>query len=172
MATTTNGICRLTPKQQAYAYAYVETGVEAEAYRQAYNASGMSANAVRVEACRLLKNPNVALMVQRLREKAAERVGLNVADVLVALMEDRALARKLGNPSAAIRADELLGKHIGMWPTRIKATVDHKHTHALDDASVDELRAMLAEIRAKRAALEGQALKEGRVIEGTVTVVE
>ena len=101
----------ITPKQAAFAYAYVETGNGSEAYRRAYNASNMSAAAIAVEACRLLKHPNVALMVQEIRDKAAERMELSIVEVLAALMEDRALARKLGNPSAAIRADVLLGKH-------------------------------------------------------------
>ena len=47
-----------------------------------------------------------------------------------------------------------------------EATVDHQHTHALSDASMEELRFMLAEIRRARA------LEEGRVIEATATVVE
>ena len=158
---------RLTPKQEAFAHAYVETGVGAEAYRRVYNASNMSNNAIRVEACRLLKRPNVALMVQELRDKAMERAELSIESVLAALIEDRALARRLGNPTAAIRADIYLGKHIGMWPARIEATVDYQHTHQLSNASLDELRAMRDEVRAKRKALE-----QGTVIEGTATVVD
>ena len=53
-----------------------------------------------------------------------------------------------------------------MWPKKIEATVDLQHTHALDGASVAELKVMLAEIRRARA------LQEGRVIEGEAAEVE
>ena len=91
---------------------------------------------------------------------------MSIESVLAALIEDRALARRLGNPTAAIKADIYLGKHIGMWPARIEATVDYQHTHALDGASREELRLILAKLRAERKALE-----QGTVIEGEATVV-
>src|SRR5438270_13011824 len=51
-------------------------------------------------------------------ERAIERAAITKADVLAMLMEDRRLARKRGQTSAAIRADELLGKELGMFINR------------------------------------------------------
>ena len=160
-----NGTRKSTPKQQAFAYYYVETGNGSEAYRRAYNALNMSANAVAVEACRLLRHPKVALKVQQLRDKVTERMELSIVEVLSALVEDRALARKLGNPSAAIRADVLLGKHIGMWPNKVDVSGTVDHTVSLEGLTLDEKRELAA------AALE-RRLGEGTVIEGTATVLE
>jgi phage terminase small subunit len=64
---------KLTPKQKAFAYAYLETGNASEAYRRCYNVKGMSPEAIRVEACRLLDNPNVALIVKTEQDALAKR---------------------------------------------------------------------------------------------------
>ena len=57
----------LTPKQEAFARAYVETGNASEAYRRAYDADNMKPEVVKVKACELLKNGNVAVTVEALR---------------------------------------------------------------------------------------------------------
>ena len=51
----------LTIKQERFAQRYVELGNASEAYRQSYDAEDMSDEAIRVEASRLLDNPNVSL---------------------------------------------------------------------------------------------------------------
>jgi hypothetical protein len=90
---------------------------------------------------------------------------LSIVGVLAALVEDRAPARELGNPSAAIRADVLLGKHIGMWPNKIDVSGTVDHTVSLEGLTLEEKRELAA------AALE-RRLGEGTVIEGTATVLE
>ena len=77
----------LSVKQEQFAQQFVETGVEAEAYRSAYSTANMSANAVYVEACRLLQTPKVSLRVAELREKAAKRSEIAVDDVIAGLRE-------------------------------------------------------------------------------------
>jgi phage terminase small subunit len=62
----------LTPKQEKFAQLYVELGNASEAYRQAYN-SKAKADSVKVEASKLLSQPNVSLTVQRLREELEEK---------------------------------------------------------------------------------------------------
>ncbi len=94
----------LTPKQEAFACAYVETGNASEAYRRAYNAESMGANAIRVEASRLLDDPNVSLIVTSLREAAAERCIVTVASLTQELEEARALALQEAQASAAVSA--------------------------------------------------------------------
>jgi phage terminase small subunit len=72
----------LTPKQEAFAQAYVETGSPAESYRAAYDASAMQLMTIRVKASELLAHPMVAARVKELR--AARQ----------ALLDDRFIAMK------------------------------------------------------------------------------
>lgn len=76
---------RLTPKQEAFCVAYLETGNAAEAYRRAYDGKGGSPNSLYVTACRLLDNPKVALRIAVLQSVAAERAVVSKQRVLAEL---------------------------------------------------------------------------------------
>jgi len=66
---------KLTGKQQHFARAVASgTMTQSAAYREAYNADNMSSASVRVEASRLLADPNVALTVKAL--KASNEVAI------------------------------------------------------------------------------------------------
>ena len=88
-----------------------------DAYREVYSAGNMSGPAVRVEASRLAANPNVSLMVERLRGEMV------VAERALALSDrDRVLEKLrtwMENAEATdgnkIRAAELLGKSVGLF---------------------------------------------------------
>jgi phage terminase small subunit len=60
----------LTPKQEAFCLAYLETGNASEAYRRAYSAQNMKPESVAVAASRALSNAKVALRVSELRERS------------------------------------------------------------------------------------------------------
>ncbi len=60
----------LTPKQEAFAVAYIKTGNASEAYREAYAAGKMTPESINVAACRALKNAKVALRIDELRAPA------------------------------------------------------------------------------------------------------
>lgn len=98
----------LTPKQEAFCLRYIETGNASEAYRCAYDAGSMSAEAIRVEACRLLQNPNVSLMVAGLQEEHRERHKVTVGTLTAELEEARDLAKRTEQPAAMVSAT--LGK--------------------------------------------------------------
>ncbi len=99
---------QLTPKQERFCQKYIETGNASEAYRQAYDAENMSNEAIKVEACRLLQNPNVSLTVLNLQEEHRDRHRVTVSSLTAELDEDRELARQINQPSAAISA--VMGK--------------------------------------------------------------
>ena len=63
----------LTPKQEAFAQKFVECGNASEAYRHAYDVGEETSEWVKVEASKLLKDPNVALTVIELQIEARER---------------------------------------------------------------------------------------------------
>jgi len=99
---------KLTPKQEAFAQAYIETGNATEAYRRCYSSEGWTPNAVEVNACKLLKHAKVALRIRELAAKVQkiqeEKFEITIETLTKMLLEDRDLARELGQSSAAVSA--------------------------------------------------------------------
>lgn len=100
----------LTPKQEAFARFYVELGNASEAYRRAYDAAKMKQTSIAVEACNLLSEPNIALMVQRLKDDALKRHRLTVDDLIEELEEARQAALNQEKPQAAAMVAASMGK--------------------------------------------------------------
>lgn len=126
----------LTLKQEAFARAYVETGNASEAYRQAYNAENMKPEAIKVEASRLLDNPNVALTVDSLKAKHQKAHDVTVASLTEAL--NRALKKAEGEAkgaSAMVSAVMGLGKLHGL----ITEKREVKHVSGAEDLDDNEL---------------------------------
>jgi len=124
----------LTPKQEKFALAYVETGNASEAYRRVYEAKTTSANSIHVTASNLLANPKVALRVAELQNAALEAHGETVASIAKLLHEDRAFARELETPAAAISASLGLAKLYGLLSDK------HEHSGPNGGAVVHEVR--------------------------------
>jgi di/tripeptidase len=68
----------MTPKQEKFCMKYIETGNASEAYRQAYNAENMKEESIKVNACKLLKDANIALTIDKLKAEHAERHDITV----------------------------------------------------------------------------------------------
>ena len=100
----------LTPKQEAFAKAYVETGNASEAYRRAYKSERMKAESVKVAASRLLDNANVRLTIERLQEEAAQRHRVTVDDLVQELEEARQVALACEKPQASAAVAAIMGK--------------------------------------------------------------
>lgn len=75
-------ISGLTPKQEAFVYAYIETGNAAEAYRRAYEAERMKRATIDKRAGELLRNPKVAARVTQIRAEHRERHDVTVDRIL------------------------------------------------------------------------------------------
>lgn len=123
--TKPNALAGLTPKQEAFACAYIECGGNAsEAYREAYDAGGMSDESVHVEASRLLSHPKVALRVKELRDAIADAHKLTVADLLKELEQARtaALTAETVQASAATAATMGKAKLLGLDKQTIELT--------------------------------------------------
>ena len=114
----------LTPKQEAFALAYVETGNASEAYRRAYSAEKMKPASVAVNASKLLADAKVALRVQELQAKAVERHETTVDDILRELEEARALAAggEKPQPAAMVAASMGKAKLLGMLTDKTEVT--------------------------------------------------
>lgn len=100
----------LTPKQENFCLAYLETGNASEAYRRAYDAEAMSGNAIAVEACLLLDNPKVSLRLSELREPIMQRHAITVDVLLEELEEARQLAMNAATPQSAAAVGATMGK--------------------------------------------------------------
>lgn len=117
----------LTPKQEAFALAFFETGNAAEAYRRAYEVDpNAKDNWIYVEASQLLDHPKVALRLKSLQEQAERHSIFTRQKALDEYEEARKLAMNeaVANPSAAVSAINGKVKLFGLEaPT--KAKVEH-----------------------------------------------
>lgn len=125
----------MTPKQEAFARAYVETGNASEAYRRSYNAGNMKPEAIKVKACELLKNGNVAVTVERLQLKHQKRHDVTVDSITEMLKADRELARQNAQSGAAVTAAMGLAKLHGLIVEKREVT----HKQGVEDLSDAEL---------------------------------
>ena len=123
----------LTPKQEAFALAYVETGNASEAYRRAYNAGNMKPEVIANKASALLKRGEVRVRVEMAQAKAVERHETTIDDILRELEEARALAAggEKPQPAAMVAASMGKAKLLGMLTDKTEVTgkdggpVDH-----------------------------------------------
>jgi phage terminase small subunit len=100
----------LTPKQEAFAQAYIETGNASEAYRRSYDASGMKPESINRKAKELLDNGKIAARLAELRASAVERHQLTVDDIIRELEEARTMAMTGERPQTAAMVAATMGK--------------------------------------------------------------
>lgn len=91
---------RLTPKQQAFANAYLSGKNASEAYRGAYDCVRMSDASIYREACRLLDNPKISAFIDRARAEVAKEAkwSLEKATERQSLINDKSFNELLNNP--------------------------------------------------------------------------
>lgn len=104
----------LTIKQEAFCRKYVETGNASEAYRQAYNASGMKPETVKKRASELLGRGDIAGTVAALRGAATQVHGVTVASLIAELEEARQVGKEKGQASAMAAATLGKAKLVGL----------------------------------------------------------
>lgn len=106
---------------------------------QAYIRAGYSEKGAKVSASRLLADANVAARVAELRAGLGERLEITQESVLREIDETRKAAATDGQHAVALKASELKGKHIGMWPQK-----------QVDASAADTFLRLLAEIAQER----------------------
>lgn len=111
----------LTPKQEAFCIAYIETGNASGAYRSAYNAENMTDKQVWEESSKLLKTPKVSQRVEQMKEEHRARHRVTVDDLLKELEEARTLAMSIESPAPAVSATMGKAKILGLD----KQIIDH-----------------------------------------------
>ena len=94
-----------TPKQEAFAMAYIESGNASMAYKAVYNVNGnTSDNTISVEASKLRNNPKITLRILELQELAQERHSITVDSLTDELENARQTACEAGQASAMVAA--------------------------------------------------------------------
>lgn len=118
----------LTPKQEAFAIAYVETGNASEAYRRSYNAENMKPESINVSACKLLSEPKIRQRVDQLKDAQIERLNITVDDLIAELDEARKIALEAPKPQSAAAISATLGKAklLGLLTEKVDANVTGK----------------------------------------------
>lgn len=104
----------LTPKQEAFCLAYIETGNASEAYRRSYSAGKMKPESIAVKASELLKNGKITVRLEELRADHQNRHNVTVDSLTLDLQADRQLARGNDQASAAIQATVAIARLYGL----------------------------------------------------------
>ena len=135
----------LTPKQEAFALAYVETGNASEAYRRSYNAEKMKPETVNRNAKALMDNNKVATRVQELRAAHVERHEITVDDLIRELEEARsiAMAGERQQPAAMVAASMGKAKLLGLIVDKAENKNDNRTTVLFDAEQVKRMAGAL-----------------------------
>lgn len=100
----------LTPKQEAFCQAYIETGNASEAYRTAYAADKMKPESVNRKAKELLDNGKIAARVAELQGEIKQRHNVTVDSLLAELEEARQAALGAETPQSSAAVAATMGK--------------------------------------------------------------
>jgi phage terminase small subunit len=104
-------------RHERFARYWMRTGVAAQAYAKAGYETKPGRPTISA-ASRLLTHVDVQRRIRELRKQMAGRHRITVNTLLQDLADDRALARTLGQPSAAIAATQLTAKLVGLLVDR------------------------------------------------------
>jgi hypothetical protein len=97
-------------------------------------------NAFAVQAYENLRKPHIAKAVQAELRRQYSGADLTIERVLRDVELVRQLAIRDGRYQAALRASDLHGKYLKMWTQKIE------HLHTIEDASTEELLALLSRL--------------------------
>jgi len=113
---------KLTPKQEAFCLAYIETGNASEAYRRSYSAEKMKDATVHRAAKELFDNPKITARLVELQAHHQERHDVTVDSLTEEYEEAREMARVLEMPSAMVQATTGKGRVHGLVTNKNEIT--------------------------------------------------
>ena len=111
---TEKGGMTVTPRQAAFVNEYL---IDLNATQAAIRA-GYSQRRAQEIGYQLLHKPTVAEAIQKALAERSERVKLDADWVVCRLREEAEFTGEGSSPSARVKALELLGKHLGLFPLR------------------------------------------------------
>ena len=111
----------MTPKQELFAQAYIETGNASEAYKRAYDTQA-NANTINRKAAQLLKHPEVIKLLADLQAEHRQRHKLTVDDILQELEDARQKALSAETPQCSAAISATMGKAKLLGLDKVTAT--------------------------------------------------
>ena len=147
----------LTSKQRHFALALAKGGASgagltlSDAYREAYNCENMSGAAIRNEASKLAANPDIAMMVERLREQNRQSIAASMVGDRDRVLERLRQWMDDAEPTDTnkIKAAQLLGQSVGMFKDVIETSTNDRESSEI-----------AVEIERRLAALQDRAESE------------
>lgn len=143
----------VTPRQAAFVNEYlIDLNASAAAARAGYKNAEIGRQIITKHA--------VSEAIQKALAERSERVKLDADWVVCRLREEAEFTGEGSSPSARVKALELLGKHLGLFPTKgtlsiaLDGQVDVQRDRLLEGRKVAR-RLILEEIRDESAALPG-----------------
>lgn len=147
---------KLTPKQEAFFQAYLETSNSTTAYEMAYDTSKMTRRAVEVEGKKLLKHPAITLRLDNLNQKQEVKTLLSLEDHMERLRLLSEKAENDGKFSAAIQAEVKRGELRRFYIKQVETGGPNEFDSMSDEELADFIRTEAAEVLpqldARRAA--------------------
>jgi phage terminase small subunit len=101
----------LTPKQESFVLAYLETGNASEAYRRFYSVANMKPQTVNRKGKMLVDMDKIRARIEELCAPIPEKACITLEQHLEELLRVRDAAKDLGHMSAAIKAEECREPH-------------------------------------------------------------
>ena len=120
---------KLTIKQEKFARKFVATGNASEAYRHAYKTGNMTAPVIHKEACLLLQNPKVSVMVDELKSQHSDFQDITFEEIGGYLRRAVDGATAAGQHGAASQAAVALGKLAGVYVEKQRLSVNQTREH-------------------------------------------
>ena len=99
---------KLTPKQEKFCNLYIELGIQADAYRGAFDTSNMSDQVIYNKASDLMKDDEIRVRVAELKKQTAQAHGIDRAFIINGLLEiisDADYTFKLGKDNELSKND-------------------------------------------------------------------
>jgi phage terminase small subunit len=133
--------------------------------RQAAIRAGIPPKRAHTQATRLLKDVYVRTCIEKAQAEFAVRYDLTQDKIIRDVIDIGNVAFAKGNHAAALKAKELVGRHIGMWPNKAEVTGPSGGPIQVMPATVvlpvedmapqqrEALRALLLQAKAKERAM-------------------
>jgi phage terminase small subunit len=123
------------PRHERFAQELAKGKSQADAYAEAGYAPSEP------NASRLTRHDKVQARVAEIQERAAIRTEITLDTIIQQLAEDRAFARTLGNPSAAVAATMGLAKVTGHVTDKVKMDAVLRDEREMSDAELSHIAA-------------------------------
>ena len=103
----------LTDEELSFALCYLQTYSARQALVMMMGDKPLPDNLMRARAQQLITNDAVRAFINNYLKSVGESIGVDKQFLIHGILQDREMAREKGDVSAALKADELLGKLIG-----------------------------------------------------------